>query len=128
MNVALSDQRRGWLCTNEDPEHYYFAPSLALANLQDGDLEETYEVSQNDAKSDAPALVAFRVSGTGARLRARGTVSRPERALTRSRARSLTRSLANSLTRSFTHALSLSSQPRSTCCFTCMTSLWTRTR
>jgi len=100
VNVALSDQRRGWLCTNEDPEHYYFAPSLALANLQDGDLEETYEVSQNDAKSDAPALVAFRVSGTGARLRARSAVSRPERALTRSLTRSLTLQLSHSLAHS----------------------------
>ena len=67
VNAELSDQRRGWLVTREDPAHYYFAPQLALANLEDGDLEETFEVSQDDSKPESPALVAFRVSGTGAR-------------------------------------------------------------
>ena len=66
INAAESDQRRGWIVTNEDPAHYYFGPQLALANLDDGDIEESFEVSQDDSKQDLPALVAYRVSGTGA--------------------------------------------------------------
>ena len=114
MNAAHSDQRRGWIVTNEDPAHYYFGPQLALANLDGGDIEESFDVSQDDSNADAPALVAYRVSGTGAFC--------------------CESSLAFCQKHTVLHALSLvpdrtpRPQPRFMCCSRCKPFRWTRTR
>lgn len=90
VDDALSDQKRGWLVTDEDTEHYCarpgaaglcalltpcpdFAPMLRLRNLvsQVGQLEEEYSVALEETDdygspvADPKPVVSYRLAGTG---------------------------------------------------------------